>query len=736
MDNGATDVVNSLADQISTLATQEPKHNALQESAHDVVVTRVDDDPILSVSTFEDLKLNENLLKGIYDMGFSKPSKIQAKALPLLLKTPPQNMIGQSQSGTGKTAAFVLTMLSRIDYDLKSLQALCLAPSRELARQIMVEVLKMAKYTKVMTAEAIRESNIKSHTTGKSRIEEFAEAQLVVGTPGTVYDLFRKRIINKNTVKIFVLDEADNMLDQQALGDQSIKIKNMMPKDCQIVLFSATYSKDVRSFAERFAPNANQFSLKIEELSVKTINQFYMDCQNEQHKFQVLDDLYTLLTIGQSIIFVQKRDTADIIARRMTEKGHKVINLHGGLSADERDHVMDGFRRGDAKVLITTNVLSRGIDVLQVNLVINYDLPTDSRGKPDFETYLHRIGRTGRFGRTGVSINFVHDANSWEVIKSIEEHFQREIIKRSLNTTVTNNVYSTSSQYQEHSQHRVSPDPSMGPKDENPFGTGPTREKPHTEGHTVNKAKEAPFSDSLQKDSPKTVVGKFKDALNHFVSPGAADVQAENAAKGLREHNQSSNETKETISSVKETVDNFQEKAKESYENAKETAKKAIQSTKDMLQNTAKDYQEKGRETLQSAQKKGEGFKESGSAAAQETMKSFQEKGQDIKEKSQETMKSAQEKGEKFKGQSQDVFKKAQETGQGTMKNLQDQAKSGVNKLNMKKDDTKENICQESEKREANEELANVKPLDRHPSGPVKEVKELAQDIKKGVKEI
>ncbi|CAG8565945.1 13141_t:CDS:2 [Funneliformis caledonium] len=428
MENGATEV-NSLTEQISNLETQEPKHNALQESSHDVVVTRVDDDPILSVTTFEDLKLNENLLKGIYEMGFTKPSKIQAKALPLLIKTPPQNMIGQSQSGTGKTAAFVLTMLSRIDFDLKSLQALCLAPSRELARQIMVEVLKMAKYTPVMTAEAIRESNVKSYTTGKSRNEEFAEAQLIVGTPGTVYDLFRRRIINKNTIKIFVLDEADNMLDQQSLGDQSIKIKNMMPKDCQIVLFSATYSREVRSFAERFAPNANQFSLKVEELSVKTISQFYMDCKNEQHKFQVLDDLYTLLTIGQSIIFVQKRDTADIIARRMTENGHKVINLHGGLSANERDHVMDGFRRGDAKVLITTNVLSRGIDVLQVNLVINYDLPTDATGKPDFETYLHRIGRTGRFGRTGVSINFVHDANSWEVVKSIEQHFQREIIK-------------------------------------------------------------------------------------------------------------------------------------------------------------------------------------------------------------------------------------------------------------------------------------------------------------------
>jgi ATP-dependent RNA helicase DDX19/DBP5 len=431
MQNNGADLldVSDLANNFTSLETKEPKHSNLQESSHDVVVTRVDDDPILSVTTFEELKLSEPLLKGIYEMGFTKPSKIQAKALPLLLKSPPQNMIGQSQSGTGKTAAFVLTMLSRIDFNVKSPQALCLAPSRELARQIMVQVQKMGKHTPVITAEAIRESNIKS-TMGKSRNEEFAEAQLIVGTPGTVYDLLRKRIIDKNHMKIFVLDEADNMLDQQGLGDQSIKIKNMMPKDCQIVLFSATYSAQVRTFAGRFAPNANQFSLKVEELSVKTINQFYMDCKDEQHKFDVLDDLYTLLTIGQSIIFVQKRDTADTIARRMTEKGHKVINLHGGLSTSERDEVMDGFRRGDAKVLITTNVLARGIDVLQVNLVINYDLPLDATGRqPDFETYLHRIGRTGRFGRTGVSINFVHDANSWEIVKLIESHFQREIVK-------------------------------------------------------------------------------------------------------------------------------------------------------------------------------------------------------------------------------------------------------------------------------------------------------------------
>ncbi|CAJ0746301.1 6018_t:CDS:2, partial [Entrophospora sp. SA101] len=413
LDNMNEDVDN-LAEKISELGTREVvKHTSLQETKHEVEVKLVDEDePLLSVATFEQLNFAD-LLKGVYEMGFSNPSKIQAKALPLLLKDPPQNMIGQSQSGTGKTAAFVLTMLSRIDPGLKEPQALCLTPSRELARQIMTEVRKMGKYTSVVTAEAIRESQPR---VTKTRLGEFHGVQLIVGTPGTVYDLLKRQIIEKNFFKIFVLDEADNMLDQQGLGDQSIRIKNIMPKNCQIVLFSATYPLEVRNFASRFAPNANEFSLKVEELSVRSIKQFYVDCTDEDHKIIVLDELYSLLTISQT--------------RLMTERNRRVINLHAGLSTIERDQVMDGFRSGSAKVLITTNVLARGIDVLQVNLVINYDLPVDYSGRnPDYETYLHRIGRTGRFGRSGVSINFVHDLTSWELVKRIEEHFKRDIIK-------------------------------------------------------------------------------------------------------------------------------------------------------------------------------------------------------------------------------------------------------------------------------------------------------------------
>lgn len=202
-----------------------------------------------------------------------------------------------------------------------------------------------------------------------------------------------------------------------------------VPKTCQLVLFSATFPDNVRDFAARLAPNANEIRLKQEELSVEGIRQFYMDCKSEDHKYEVLVELYNLLTIGQSIIFCAKRETADRIAQKMTAEGHKVDSLHGKLDVKERDATIDAFRSGKAKVLISTNVIARGIDIMQVTLVINYDMPVTSKGEADAETYLHRIGRTGRFGRKGVSINFVHDHQSWSYMDQIEKELHCEILR-------------------------------------------------------------------------------------------------------------------------------------------------------------------------------------------------------------------------------------------------------------------------------------------------------------------
>ncbi|KAF8843699.1 DEAD-domain-containing protein [Paxillus ammoniavirescens] len=411
------------------------KNTDLISSTFEVTVTLADqqadpNSPLFSVKSFEQLGLHQDLLKGLYALGFSKPSKIQERALPLLLANPPQNMIGQSQSGTGKTAAFVLTMLSRVDFSINKTQAICLAPSRELARQIMSVVVAMGKFTPVQTEYAIKDNLPKD----VSRMT----AHIVVGTPGTMIDLLRRNVIDSSGIKVFVLDEADNMLDQDGLGEQTLRVKNLLAKaKPQIILFSATFPDHVRNFANKFAPLANKIELQKEELSVEGIRQFYMDCRDEEHKYDILVSLYQLLTIGQSIIFCQHRHTADRISQRMTVEGHKVASLHGAKNATERDTIIDSFREGREKVLITTNVIARGIDILQVNMVVNYDLPLmNERGnqhsndaRPDVETYIHRIGRTGRFGRKGISINFVHDKRTWSYMEEIENTLGKKIIR-------------------------------------------------------------------------------------------------------------------------------------------------------------------------------------------------------------------------------------------------------------------------------------------------------------------
>jgi ATP-dependent RNA helicase DDX19/DBP5 len=219
-------------------------------------------------------------------------------------------MIGQSQSGTGKTAAFVLTMLSRIDYDKNVVQAICLAPTRELARQIVDVVKEMGKFTPVKVFLAVQESSVR----GQKIIDH-----VVVGTPGTVLTLLRKKSLDPRNVSVFVLDEADNMLDMQGMGEQSSRVKqypprhtkliSSIPPKAQILLFSATFPDAVRDYAHRFVPNANEISLKTEELSVEGIKQLYMDCRDEEHKYEVLVGLYGVMNIGQSIIFVAVTST-------------------------------------------------------------------------------------------------------------------------------------------------------------------------------------------------------------------------------------------------------------------------------------------------------------------------------------------------------------------------------------------------------------------------------------------
>lgn len=387
--------------------------------------------PYHSATTFEEMGLREELMKGIYDMGFSKPSKIQATSIPMILSADGEfkNLIAQAHNGSGKTASFVLGMLSRIDFNLNETQVLCLVPTRELARQIEEIIQSIGKFTSVKTKLAVKATDEEKRQWRTDAPRGTLTEHVVVGTPGKVMEFIKKRMMNTKTIKMLVLDEADEMVDSQAMGDQTIRIKRLLPRNIQVLLFSATYRDAVRGFASKIAPNANEITIKRETLSLEKVKQYYLDTNSKHERFQVLVELYEALSLGQSIIFVRTRSEAASLTERLREDGHTVSVLYGGdMTPEERDRVIDEFRSGVTKVLVTTNVLSRGVDVLAVSCVINYDLPTDRSGlMADPETYLHRIGRTGRFGRKGIAINLVYDDRSKSVLKELEDYYAKKI---------------------------------------------------------------------------------------------------------------------------------------------------------------------------------------------------------------------------------------------------------------------------------------------------------------------
>ena len=400
-------------------------HSKLVSTKSNLEILQKDpDSPLYSVKTFEALHLKKELLVGIYKMGYTAPSKIQETALPALLADPPANMIAQSQSGTGKTAAFVLTMLSRTDTNLNYPQCLCLAPTYELALQIGKNVEQMGqKMDSLRVCYAVRGERV-------SRGEQ-KQDHIIIGTPGTACDwVIKYRCFDPKLLKVFVLDEADIMIATQGHQDQSIRLQRKLSPDCQMLLFSATYDDDVMKFAQAVIPRSPIIiKLRREEESLDNIRQFYIECENEGDKFRALSNIYGSISIGQSIIFCATRKTAAWLAGEMTQDGHAVGLLTGELQIDQRAAIITRFKSGMEKVMITTNVTARGIDVEQVTVVVNFDPPLTHDYKPDYETYLHRIGRTGRFGKKGLAINMIDGRRSLSIIKDIEKHFGRKIVK-------------------------------------------------------------------------------------------------------------------------------------------------------------------------------------------------------------------------------------------------------------------------------------------------------------------
>jgi len=422
------DSAEELTQRLHKLALERQKENRHERLQ---VIQSDTSSHLSSVRTFQDLNLPKHLLDAIFEMGFERPSAIQEEALPRILANPPRNLIGQAQSGSGKTAAFVLGMLYRIVINTPAtVQALCVTPTRELAVQIVQKaVMPMAVHMAGLKIQMALAGDVLDNTS------RTVDSHLIVGTPGKVVDWLKRRAINANTIKVFVLDEADNMVSEGGHRANSLLIKKAMPRTCQCLLFSATFPPEVIDFASKMVTNADKILIESgpEFLVLDVIKQLWIDTsQYPGRKLEFLADIYSILTIGQSIIFVRTRTEADRVHQALASRGFSCSVLHGEVEHTDRDRTMEAFRKGENNVLITTNVLARGVDVDNVCLVVNYDVPTFQDGNADFETYLHRIGRTGRFGRKGTAINLVEDQNSVAVLLAIEKYYSpggKEMIK-------------------------------------------------------------------------------------------------------------------------------------------------------------------------------------------------------------------------------------------------------------------------------------------------------------------
>uniref|UniRef100_A0A5F4VW82 RNA helicase n=1 Tax=Callithrix jacchus TaxID=9483 RepID=A0A5F4VW82_CALJA len=366
------------------------------------------------VDSFDDMNLSESLLRGIYAYGFEKPSAIQQRAILPCIKG--YDVIAQAQSGTGKTATFAISILQQIELDLKATQALVLAPTRELAHTC---------FSPGSDTEGGYGTR-RLHGCLLSRLYWGHQSpHIIVGTPGRVFDMLNRRYLSPKYIKMFVLDEADEMLSR-GFKDQIYDIFQKLNSNTQVVLLSATMPSDVLEVTKKFMRDPIRILVKKEELTLEGIRQFYINVEREEWKLDTLCDLYETLTITQAVIFINTRRKVDWLTEKMHARDFTVSAMHGDMDQKERDVIMREFRSGSSRVLITTDLLARGIDVQQVSLVINYDLPTNR------ENYIHRIGRGGRFGRKGVAINMVTEEDK-RTLRDIETFYNTSIEEMPLN---------------------------------------------------------------------------------------------------------------------------------------------------------------------------------------------------------------------------------------------------------------------------------------------------------------
>jgi len=364
--------------------------------------------------SFEDqnLGLSNEVLKGIYSYGYEKPSPIQRVAIKPIIDG--HDIVVQSHSGTGKTATFIIGLLERIDISINQPQCIVVSNTRELADQTYKVFLSLSKYTNIKCNLCIG-----GDMQYKYNVESIKD-HVIIGTPGRLSDLINKEIINNSEIKLIIIDEADDVLSN-SFRKQVKKIFNKIPKESQVVLISATIPSEMSElFDNLLKPDYLSILVKDDELTLDGITQYYINI-DEEYKLDALIDLYKFISIGQAIVYCNKKNKADELKYALIDKSFAVSILHGDMIQKEREDIMKEFRTGTTRILITTDILSRGIDIQQVSLVINYDMPKYP------QTYIHRIGRSGRFGRKGSAINFVTKREK-NILNFIQKMYNTEIV--------------------------------------------------------------------------------------------------------------------------------------------------------------------------------------------------------------------------------------------------------------------------------------------------------------------
>jgi superfamily II DNA/RNA helicase len=376
-------------------------------------------------SKWEDLEdFNPELLRGIYAHGFDKPSIIQQKSILSLFDK--KDIIAQAQSGTGKTGAFSVGVLQNIDTSVNKVQAVILVPTRELAKQIQDVVTSLGSFVKLLKIQLL---------VGGTSTEQDVHAlknntpHIIVGCPGRVHDMMRRQHIRGADINMIILDEADEMLSI-GFKEQVYNIFNFLNSNVQVGLFSATLPEELHTLSEKFLRNPVKILVKSEQLTLEGIVQHMIALEDDSQKYSTLKDIYNMLAVTQSIIYCNSIKRVVDLNEAMLQDNFPVCCIHSGMEKHERDAAFSDFKCGKHRVLISSNVTARGIDVQNVGVVINFDVPKD------VHTYLHRIGRSGRWGRKGIAINFV---TRWDLkkIKEFEVYYQTTITEMPASLSVS-----------------------------------------------------------------------------------------------------------------------------------------------------------------------------------------------------------------------------------------------------------------------------------------------------------